>query len=803
MTTWRRTSATGRALLLTVLLTGLTTFMFLPLLAVRLSAQGLPTGQVGFLVGLLSFSSQGFSLVSGAVVDRLRPRTVLGAGFTLRIAGYLLLGLGLVGPSGPDGRTVLPALLAGIVAVGVGGSLLGLSIKTRLVREAGEAPREMLALRSTFVNVGVVAGPALGAAVYPLGFGWILAACITSHLLLGLYLTARDQQPVQRGGGPARAVESAEAPESPAAARARRRQWVPLLLVGTAYWALYSQLNVVLPITAERLTGSPAAITAVFTVNGVLCVLFQYGLLRHVFGRVSSRTLLVLGFLSFAAAYLVFVPLGGWAALLVFVLPVTLAEMLVSPSLDEQAVKAVSARRTGLALGAMSGAGALGSLLGAGGGGLLLQTLGEGTGTWLVVSSVAALAAATALLLPKGSGTMPETLPTAVLLGPRDTVVTAAESLGLAVVVVADPTQPAPPATDWPVIETPWTTDTTELVTRLREFGFTGPVSCFGFGELGSSVCAEVNQELGWTGNPPEALAAFKDKARLRALVGDRAGKPVVHALGRTQAELTAAIERIGLPCVVKPVDGTGSAGVRLLTDREDATCFLREARDSGPYLVEEYLSGPEFSVEAVSVAGRHRIVAVTEKRTTGAPQFVETGHTLPVRLPEAETAAVSALVRATLDATGYRYGPSHTEVILTGDGPRLVESHGRPGGDRISDMQQLALGEDVFALAMAAVFGLPLPAGRERPRVAGIRYVTFDGTLPMPETSTELVASLPGVTEVHITVPVGQLPAPILKSGDRHGFVLAVADTREELEARLDCAVRTLTAKAVAGARA
>ncbi|MCY0931110.1 MFS transporter [Streptomyces sp. H27-H1] len=789
MSTWRRTSVTGRVLLLTVLLTGLTTFMFLPLLAVRLAAQGLPTGQVGLLVGLLSASTQGFSLVSGAVVDRIRPRTVLGAGFTLRIAGYLLLAFGLTGSA------VLPALLAGIVSVGIGGSLIGLSIKTRLVREAGEAPREMLALRSTFVNVGVVAGPALGAAIYPLGFGWILAACITSHLLLGLYLTARDGQAVQVAAARA-AGTSAAAPAEPGRSL---RHWLPLLLIGTAYWALYNQLNVVLPITAQRLTGSTAAITLVFTVNGVLCVLFQYSLLRHVFGRASSRTLLVLGFLSFAAAYLVFVPLGGWAALLVFILPVTLAEMLISPSLDEQAVKAVSARRTGLALGAISGAGALGSLLGAWGGGLLLQTLGEGSGTWIVVSSVAALAAATALLLPKGSKTMPETMPTAVLLSPRDKMIAAAESLGLAVVVVDDPTQPRPPATGWPVIETVWTTSRDELVARLREFAFTGPVVCFGFGELGSGISAEVNQELGWPGNPPEALAAFKNKARLRALVGDRAGKPVAHVLGRTTAELAAGIERIGLPCVVKPVDGSGSAGVRLLTDGQDASRFLREAEGAGPHLVEEYLIGAEFSVEAVSVAGRHRILAVTEKQTTGAPQFVETGHTLPVRLPSEDAAAVAALVQATLDATGYRFGPSHTELMLTADGPRLIESHGRAGGDRISDMQQLALGEDVYALTMAALFGLPLPAGREHPRVAGIRYVTFDGTLPMPETSTELVASLPGVTEVHITVPAGRLPAPILKSGDRHGFVLAVADTRDELEARLECAVRTLTADAVA----
>ncbi|MFD7922992.1 MFS transporter [Streptomyces sp. NPDC059740] len=402
MNAWRRTSPTARVLLLTVLLTGLTTFMFLPLLAIELSGKGLPTARVGFLVGLLSFCSQSFSLVSGVIVDRFRARSVLGCAFALRIAGYLLLGLGLAG------GTRLPLLVAGIVGVGVGGSLLGLSIKTRLVRESSDQPREMLALRATFVNVGVVAGPALGALVFPLGFPWILTACVCSHLVLGLVLTTRAPQP-----GPAAAVpvpegaagaDGADGADRPAAEPPwPRRRWLLLFAVGTAYWMLYSQLNVVMPIAAKRLTGTTEAISVVFTVNGLLCVLLQYSLLRHVFARATSRTLLVLGFLAFAAAYALLLPLTGWAALLVYVVPVTLAEMLISPSLDEQTVRATSLRRTGRALGAMSLAGALGSLLGSSGGGYLLQALHGGGAMWVVVSSLAVTAAAVCFLLPKGA----------------------------------------------------------------------------------------------------------------------------------------------------------------------------------------------------------------------------------------------------------------------------------------------------------------------------------------------------------------------------------------------------------------
>ncbi|WP_327306700.1 ATP-grasp domain-containing protein [Streptomyces sp. NBC_01298] len=390
---------------------------------------------------------------------------------------------------------------------------------------------------------------------------------------------------------------------------------------------------------------------------------------------------------------------------------------------------------------------------------------------------------------------MREAQPTAVLLNPRDTVVSAAHDLGLAVIVVADPSQPKPPAVNAAVLESSWTASSADLVRQLRELALPGPVSCFGFGEIGCSVAAVVNQELGWPGNPPQALAAFTNKAELRALVGEQAGKPVAHVTCFAEGTLLSAIETIGFPCVVKPIDGTGSSGVRFLAGRPEAERYAQETEFSGPLLVEEFLAGAEYSVEAMSDGEGHRILAITEKMTTGAPHFVETGHTLPVGLTAADEAAVTDLVTAMLDAVGYRYGPSHTEIMITTDGPRLIESHGRPGGDRISDMLVLALGEDVFAQTMAAVFGMPVPAEPAHRRVAGIRYVTFDGAVPMLELSTALVASLPGVEEVHIAVPAGQLPPRISESGDRHAFVVAVADSRAELETRLDCALRTLTA--------
>jgi MFS family permease len=767
-------SRDGRALLVAVLVTGLTTFMFLPLLAVYLTAQGVPALRTGFLIGLLSFSGQAFSLLVGHLVDRLGPRGVMVAGFAMRIVGYVALALA--------GGTNFPLLTTGIAAIGLGGTLLGLSIKTQLVSEDGIAPRSMLALRSTFVNVGVVVGPAVGALTYPLGFQAILAACVLSHLVLGVRLVA------SRSTGVARQA-AVGAPEARTPGWSRRH-WVVLCGLALAYSAIYSQLNVTLPITATELTGTATAIAVVFTVNGALVVLLQYSMLHHVFGRTSSRTLLMFGFGAFACAYLVLAPLAGWVSLMLFVLPVTVAEMLISPSLDDQAIRAGSRRRTGLALGSLSAAGACGSLLGASAGGLLLDALDGGSGVFLGIAGLSCAAVVLGFLLPKGAADM--TQPTVVLLSPREPVIRAVRRRGLAMVVVAEKEDNTPAGAE-NVLDCQWTVDLDGLVGQLEALNLRGPVSCFGFGEISSRAAAEANARLGWPGNPPASLEMFDDKAALRAAVGAMAGRPVPYERCMTARDVLDAMSRIGFPCLVKPTNGTGSVGVRLLRDPAEARAWAVKLRDR-PRLVEEFLEGTEVSVEAMSTPDGHRVIAVTEKATSGPPRFVETGHTVPMGLDPDMAEAIRSAVSATLDAAGHRYGVSHTELMLTAVGPRLIESHGRPGGDRISHMLDLALGEDVYEQTVAATLGLPMPDPPAERAVAGIRFVEFPSDRPAPAVDPAAAAALPGVHEVHLSVTADTYPSYVCRSSDRHGFVVAVAATRAELDATLDTAVAALS---------
>jgi hypothetical protein len=193
--------------------------------------------------------------------------------------------------------------------------------------------------------------------------------------------------------------------------------------------------------------------------------------------------------------------------------------------------------------------------------------------------------------------------------------------------------------------------------------------------------------------------------------------------------------------------------------------------------------------VEAVSHAGEHTILAVSRKYTTGAPEFAETGYDLPADLDEPVRARIHELVLATLGAAGHRSGPSQTEVVLTTQGPRLIESHAHPGAECVSELLLTATGTDIAARTIATVLGLPVPepatggAGR---RFAGIRFLRLPpGQLRAVPGSAE-ARSLTGVTGLKITVPLGSHVPEATSRVAGHGYVTAVADSPQELEAVL-----------------
>uniref|UniRef100_A0AAU2JV71 ATP-grasp domain-containing protein n=1 Tax=Streptomyces sp. NBC_00049 TaxID=2903617 RepID=A0AAU2JV71_9ACTN len=388
--------------------------------------------------------------------------------------------------------------------------------------------------------------------------------------------------------------------------------------------------------------------------------------------------------------------------------------------------------------------------------------------------------------------------PVAVLLSPRPAVVAAARRAGARTVVVAPvPSVPSDREGAERQVRTDWR-DHRHLVGAVgrMEAVRRGRAAVFGFSAAGALAAARANEELGLPGTPTAAVTALMDKAALRARSNTLyPTRPVSFARCGRAATLPFITTLIGYPCVIKPRAGTDGEGLRLVGDEADARAAALGYPDVTDLLVEEYLEGPELAVEALSHRGRHRILGWARRHTAPGPGLTALGHDLPVALDPGAAEAVRALVRGVLDLCGHHDGPSHTEVVLTPHGPRLVEAHARPGSEELGRLLRLAQGTDVLTFALAAGLGLPDPVRSPRAAHAGLRYVDFPPGLRLDGLRPGLAAArtVPGVVRVQLEVPPGATVRSAPTGALHHAYVLATAPTPGSLAGVLDRAAGLL----------
>jgi hypothetical protein len=298
----------------------------------------------------------------------------------------------------------------------------------------------------------------------------------------------------------------------------------------------------------------------------------------------------------------------------------------------------------------------------------------------------------------------------------------------------------------------------------------------------------ETAAELGLSTNPPSAVRQLNDKAAMRDLLAGARLSPVLSREFASAAEVAAAWPDLSLPAVVKPTRMAGSRGVRLVSEAAE----LPEWRDqlagydyTGPVLVEEFLPGPEYSVETMTAEGRHHMIGITEKQLREPPGFVEIGHVHPAPVAGEQRKEIEQTVTALLDAAGYRFGPAHTEVIVTAAGVRVVESQARLAGDRIPRLIELATGFDAPAAIFQVLAGDPMPAIRPR-SVAAISFFQLPAGRLVSLSGLDEMRALPFVDTVLLHHDVGELLPDTVDNRTRHGFVIVTAPTHAEIPARV-----------------
>jgi biotin carboxylase len=270
-----------------------------------------------------------------------------------------------------------------------------------------------------------------------------------------------------------------------------------------------------------------------------------------------------------------------------------------------------------------------------------------------------------------------------------------------------------------------------EIVQRIVDLYTAGCIDgVVAVDEFGLLPAVLATCQLGIPGPSLRAVYMTRDKFRMRRVLEQAGLGQVRYALCRDPFEAQAFLERISGPIIVKPVTGTGSEGVSRVASVDELAGALQVAGAAVGFtglLCEEYIDGPEVSLEGYCVEGRFVPVALTDKLTDD--HFLEIGQQQPTTHPSSVFEAAADIAGRAFAALGVENGVTHTEFRISDRGPVLIETHTRMGGDQIHLLTRLTTGVDLADLMVAFAIGEPVnvhPASQGR--AAAIRFATGGG---------------------------------------------------------------------------
>lgn len=246
-------------------------------------------------------------------------------------------------------------------------------------------------------------------------------------------------------------------------------------------------------------------------------------------------------------------------------------------------------------------------------------------------------------------------------------------------------------------------------------------------------------------------------------------------------------------PVIVKPRDNSGSRGVKLCNNLQELKEAIQEALNNSKkntVLVEEFIEGREFSIEALHYGGKSEVIQFTEKKTTPFPYNVELGHIQPANISEEQKNQIRRIISLIGSTLNFENCPSHTELKINDRGIFVIETSPRLGGDYITSMlTPLSTGINMEDQLLQIALGehVDVTIGRVD-RAAGVRFFNLPlGVVKSIHLDTGGLLSNSDVVSFSLDVKEGDEIKPITSSLNRYGQVIVRGNTFEDVRNVLD----------------
>ncbi|MFD4369377.1 MFS transporter [Rhodococcus sp. NPDC058521] len=266
-------------------------YMLVPYLSMHLTGNlGMSLAITGLILGVRTLSQQGLFLIGGTASDRLGPHRVIIAGCALRSVGFAVFAFG----------TSVPLLVLASVLSGLAGALFNPAVRSYIAVAEPNRRAEAFAVFNVFAQAGALSGPLIGSALLMVDFRTVaMVAAIVFALLtlaqlrfLPVHPVERAQTTVIRGW----------------ATVLRNRRFMAFTLAMLGMFALQTQMYLVYPVLAGRVTDWGGAVALLFLSTTVFSLVMQVRLTRWFTQRTGRGAAITSGLVLMGAAFVVVLP---------------------------------------------------------------------------------------------------------------------------------------------------------------------------------------------------------------------------------------------------------------------------------------------------------------------------------------------------------------------------------------------------------------------------------------------------------------------------------------------------------------
>ncbi|SHI69070.1 ATP-grasp domain-containing protein [Clostridium cavendishii DSM 21758] len=319
--------------------------------------------------------------------------------------------------------------------------------------------------------------------------------------------------------------------------------------------------------------------------------------------------------------------------------------------------------------------------------------------------------------------------------------------------------------------------------------------SVFTLNEYRVPLAAKVRESLEIKyGIPYEAAINCRNKKNTRKILQQLKKGAVEYFVIGSIEEAEEVMKKLDFPIVVKPSNDAGSNMVfccRKKSEVNDAINKISSTTKNSvgqildkDILIEEFLDGPEFSVESYTHNGESKVIAITSKKILSPFNPIEVGHTVPAQITENENKEIEEVVLEALKLLKIDYAITHTEVKLTLKGPKIVEVNARPGGDKIPFLVKATTGYDLNRASFMLSLGKKVSCVSNNivAKKADIRFFIADKNGTVGFDSVCKLYSNHNIKKVDIKISNGSKVTKTTSNYDRLGWFIAYDENDDVL---------------------